>query len=270
MTPGADQNKRPASTDATATSSATPAAAALRPVRRVKKRQQEMEMVPPSDEIEWRVALPSRTSMVGSEARVGASKVGQSPAKRAASSSSGSSSSSSGRGSGRIGHDNSASRASRGKGGAAKTANGSKNSNAGTDSARSPREKQKKRAAGAAAGAKRKVAEEKEEEEEGKEDDDMPECPYPGHKNVSWICQGCGGARHHLKSRNAMEPLRSVHGFKVNKRCRPGWNPRCMLKLRLVAAIVFLDEGGRDWHGRRKFMGAPHVHNTKRVIPRQQ
>lgn len=51
----------------------------------------------------------------------------------------------------------------------------------------------------------------KKEEEEG----ELPPCPYPGHKNVSWTCRGCGGARHHLTSRSAMEPLQRVHGFKV-------------------------------------------------------
>ena len=45
--------------------------------------------------------------------------------------------------------------------------------------------------------------------------EELPRCPYPGHKNVSWRCRACGGAAHHLTSRFAMEPLQRVHGFKV-------------------------------------------------------
>lgn len=43
----------------------------------------------------------------------------------------------------------------------------------------------------------------------------LPPSPFPGYKNVSWTCLACGGARHHLTSRSAMEPLRKSHGFKV-------------------------------------------------------
>lgn len=45
--------------------------------------------------------------------------------------------------------------------------------------------------------------------------ENLPPSPFPGHENVSWACLACDGARHHLTSRSAMEPLRRVHGFKV-------------------------------------------------------
>lgn len=67
----------------------------------------------------------------------------------------------------------------------------------------------------------------KDQEQEEEEEGELPPCPYPGHKNVSWTCQGCGGARHHLTSRSAMEPLQRIHGFKV---CQ-GWiseTSRCL------------------------------------------
>ncbi|CAN0059386.1 unnamed protein product, partial [Pylaiella littoralis] len=64
-------------------------------------------------------------------------------------------------------------------------------------------------------GEKDEEAKRKEEGEEGERE--LPPCPYPGHKNVSWTCRGCGGARHHLTSRSAMEPLQRVHGFKVQR-----------------------------------------------------
>ena len=48
---------------------------------------------------------------------------------------------------------------------------------------------------------------------------ELPGCPYPGHANVSWVCWGCDGARHHLKTRAAMEPLKRTHGFKVRLGC---------------------------------------------------
>lgn len=44
---------------------------------------------------------------------------------------------------------------------------------------------------------------------------DLPACPFPGRPNVSWVCRACDGARHHLTSRAAMEPLKRTHGFKV-------------------------------------------------------
>ncbi|CAM9261711.1 unnamed protein product, partial [Scytosiphon promiscuus] len=58
---------------------------------------------------------------------------------------------------------------------------------------------------------------EEEEEVEEKEGDKLPPCPYPGHENVSWTCRACDGARHHLTSRSAMEPLQRAHGFKVQR-----------------------------------------------------
>lgn len=51
--------------------------------------------------------------------------------------------------------------------------------------------------------------------EENDEAVPLPPCPFLGHPNVSWTCVGCNGARHHLKTRLAMEPLRTMHGFKV-------------------------------------------------------
>lgn len=49
----------------------------------------------------------------------------------------------------------------------------------------------------------------------GEELENLPPSPFPGRENVSWACLACDGARHHLTSRSAMEPLRRVHGFKV-------------------------------------------------------
>lgn len=45
----------------------------------------------------------------------------------------------------------------------------------------------------------------------------LPPCPFPGHENVSWACHACGGAKHHLTSRFAMEPLKRAHGFKARE-----------------------------------------------------
>lgn len=63
-------------------------------------------------------------------------------------------------------------------------------------------------------------------------DGNLPACPYPGQENVSWTCLGCDGTRHYLTSRNAMEPLQRVHGFKVRKQRRvaaheEGWYKQC-------------------------------------------
>lgn len=62
-----------------------------------------------------------------------------------------------------------------------------------------------------------KVAHERQSEKLGEEiAKDLPACPFPGRPNVSWVCRACDGARHHLTSRAAMEPLKRMHGFKVN------------------------------------------------------
>lgn len=84
-------------------------------------------------------------------------------------------------------------------------------------------------------GEKDEEAKRKEEGEEGERE--LPPCPYPGHKNVSWTCRGCGGARHHLTSRSAMEPLQRVHGFKVGQ----GWisqTSRFLFQQSLVRQMV--------------------------------
>lgn len=209
-------------TAATNRSSATASATPVGPVRRVKKRPQtQAAATQTTAEIDWRVpptsikprrdreaASPSsRSSSRGrSEARAEALTVERSPANRhsGSRSSSGVGARSSGTGCG---------------------STGSKSSNAGRKpgSPNSPRKKPASAtAATAAAQMKKEAADEEggegEREREEEEEEKLPPCPYPGHKNVSWTCRGCGGTKHHLTSRSAMEPLRQVHGFKVKNR----------------------------------------------------
>lgn len=62
-----------------------------------------------------------------------------------------------------------------------------------------------------------KVVHERQSEKLGEEiAKDLPACPFPGRPNMSWVCRACDGSRHHLTSRAAMEPLKRMHGFKVN------------------------------------------------------
>eukprot|EP00752_Nemacystus_decipiens_P006910 g6204.t1 len=210
-------------------SSATTSATSSGLARRVKKRpQQQPGAAEETAEIDWRVASTStktrrnpaainsprsRASSRGRiEARGEAVTAERSPAKRTNSS-----------------------RSSSGE--AQSSSIGSKSSNAGsrTASTSSPRKKHASATAAAAAAAaaaaptmttKKTKKERDKENEEGKEEEEeekvggeekLPPCPYPGHQNVSWTCRGCGGAKHHLTSRSAMEPLQRVHGFKVQR-----------------------------------------------------
>lgn len=220
----AGANRRSIMAPTSRSSATTAPTAATGPVRRVKVRsQQQPAAAEASAEIDWRVpptstkprrdqkAAASPGSASGrassrrrSEARAGAGTMAaeRSPARR------------------RNGNGSS--------GGAQSSSTASKSSNArgrtGCASS-SPRKKSVSSASAAAATAaattmtkKKRGDEEKTEgkgqQEEGVEEK-LPPCPYPGHKNVSWTCRGCGGARHHLTSRSAMEPLQRVHGFKV-------------------------------------------------------
>lgn len=198
------------------------AVAAAGPVRRVKVRaQQQPAAAVASAEVDWRVEPrrnqgASATSSSGTsrrEARTEAATAERSPAKRS------NSSTSSGGGA----------QSSSGGGGSKSSTAGSKSSNAGskTGSTSIPREKPASATKAAAATTtttttKKKQDDEKREHEgqggEEEEEEKLPPCPYPGHKNVSWTCHGCGGAKHHLTSRSAMEPLQRVHGFKVKHR----------------------------------------------------
>eukprot|EP00903_Cladosiphon_okamuranus_P013701 g12757.t1 len=207
--------------------SAIAAVAAAGPVRRVKVRaqQQPAAAVVASAEVDWRVkprrdqaaaATSSRRGRSEATPTEAATAVERSPAKRSNSSRSGGEAQS-----------------SSGGGGGGGGGGGSKSGNAGsmTDSTSSPCKKPASATTAATAEAAADTAEaaapknttddekgerkgqgDKEEEEEK-----LPPCPYPGHQNVSWTCHGCGGAKHHLTSRSAMEPLQRVHGFKVQR-----------------------------------------------------
>lgn len=188
-------------------SSAAATAVAAGPVKRVKQREQKRAEVaaaagteaPGSEDIEWRVPststnLPPRDTRASSRVRSGPQAESPTTKRLPAECDSRSTSS----GAHRSSNDSGSSKA-RSSGSASRTGRTS-----------SPRKKHN-----SATAAPTKKEEEEEEGGEEEEEGELPPCPYPGHKNVSWTCRGCGGARHHLTSRSAMEPLQRVHGFKV-------------------------------------------------------
>jgi len=91
-----------------------------------------------------------------------------------------------------------------------------KTGQASNQSKKLPKEIQSSRGSGVPARTEKVAHERQSEKLEEEIAKDLPACPFPGRPNVSWVCRACDGARHHLTSRAAMDPLKRTHGFKVN------------------------------------------------------
>jgi len=91
-----------------------------------------------------------------------------------------------------------------------------KTGQASNQSKKLPKEIQSSRSSGVPARTEKVAHERQSEKLEEEIAKDLPACPFPGRPNVSWVCRACDGARHHLTSRAAMDPLKRTHGFKVN------------------------------------------------------